>query len=290
MNKSLSNFIVAVDSNCDLNMNVCLKNKIVPLQLTYVMDDIKYIDNMEERNYKTFYNKMRKGIGCKTYNANIYEYMNFWYNLLKYNLPILHICAGSGINNSYSNALIARQTIIESSVNAKIYIIDSTLTSLGCGVLALKAVEYRNNNIDIESTYKLLEEIKLNINTCYATKNLKYLNDNDRIANKKRIKGTKILSIDKNGKLILVNKKIHNNEVIKSIKENIEKNIVSPDDQTLYICYADNYVNAKIYGEKIKEELKFKNVFYSSIGPTNGCVTGPDFIAMYYFGNKRISN
>lgn len=293
MNKNSLNFIITVDSNCDLNLNVCKKNNIIPLQLTYIMDEAIYVDTMKERSYKTFYNKMRNGVYLKSGNADIYQYMDFWYKLLKLNLPILHICVSSDVNSNYKNANIAKQTLLENYKNAKILVLDSKLVTIGCGLLALKAAEYRNKNFDIEDCYNYLENIKYNINSCYTTKNIKYLNNFGKInANRieKKSKIRKMLKINKNGELIITNKKINNRKMLKTIEENIKKQVIKPNEQTLFISHSDDFTNAKKYGEKLKNELNFQNVFYTQIGPSTGSMTGPGFIAMYFFGDKRPSN
>lgn len=74
-----------------------------------------------------------------TSRVNAYEFVEFWESLLSLELPIVHISLGSGISGTYANGLQAVELMKEKYPDQDIYLINSTLASVGYGMLALKA-------------------------------------------------------------------------------------------------------------------------------------------------------
>ena len=62
---------------------------------------------------------------------------------------------------------------------------------------------------------------------------------------------------------------------------------VDPEDQTLYICHSDIAEEAEQFGEDIKKEFGFRDVFYTYIGTTIGSNCGPGLMAAFFVGKKR---
>ena len=78
------------------------------------------------------------------------------------------------------------------------------------------------------------------------------------------------------------------NDLYSFLKNGIINSDNSFKNQTLYISHSDNVKDAKVCGEKIKEELGFKNVYYSYMGPSVISNIGPNFLALFFFKDKCI--
>lgn len=285
-------FCIAIDSGCDLPMSLCKEKGIYPLQLTYIINEEIFTDTMLHEDCKVFYDKMREGAVPKTSQVNSIQYLEFWKTLLPLGLPIIHISMGSGISGTYSNGVIARDMLLEEFPDAKIYVLDSTLASVGYGMLALKATDMREEGKEFEECIEWLENHKIDINTYYTTDDLTYLYRSGRVSKVSAIVGNAlsinpILRLNSEGRLLVAEKVRGRKATLKKIYGIIESLAVNPEEQTLFICHSDIYEEAQQFGTEIQERFGFKDVYYTYIGPTIGTHAGPGLMAAFFFGQPR---
>lgn len=132
----MSDYIITTDSGCDLPLSELQKHNIIPFMLQYEIDDVLFTDTMLHEDCHLFYEKMRAGAAPHTSQINAQQFVDFWKPLLKNGLPILHISLGSGVSGTYRNGTLARAMLLEDFPDAEIYVLDSTLCSVGYGMLA----------------------------------------------------------------------------------------------------------------------------------------------------------
>lgn len=289
----MEKFRVATDSGCDLPMSVCRERGIFPLQLSYVIGDTAYTDTMEPEDCHAFYDKMRAGLVPKTSQINPEQYLEFWSSLWESgDAPIVHIALGSGISGTYANGLIARDMFLEEHPDAQIFVVDSTLASVGYGMLALEAARLRDEGKTPEQCVRWLEEHKANVNTYYTTGDLTYLYRSGRVSRAgmtiaHALNIWPILNLDLEGHLIVTEKARGKKNTIARIHRIIDELCIDPQEQTLFICHGDILDEAKAFGDEIKEKFGFKDVFYTYIGCTIGTHSGPGLMAAFFFGKPR---
>ncbi|HHT64536.1 MAG: DegV family protein [Caldicoprobacterales bacterium] len=288
----MQKFCVATDSGCDLPMSLCKELEIYPLQLVYYFGDEAYQDTMNQEDFKEFYRKIREGLLPKTSQVNVYEFVAFWESLLSKNLPIVHICLGSGISGTYSNGLLAMEVMKEKYPDQEIYLVDSTLASVGYGMLAIKAAELRDRGKTPQECVDWMEEHKIEINTYYTTDNLEYLYRSGRVSRAGAVIGTAlkinpILRLDKEGHLLVQEKIRGTKATIRRIHEIVEELSIDPQSQTLYICHSDIPEKAGDFGDGLQQKIGFKNVYYTYIGSTIGTHAGPGLMAAFFYGKPR---
>ena len=288
----MENFIVTTDSGCDLPLELLMERKIKPLMLSYIIDGVAFKDTMIHADCHQFYEKMRKGAVPKTSQLNAYEFVEFWRPLLKKGTPIIHISLGSGVSGTWHNGLIASHMLMQEIPGSKIYVVDSTLCSTGYGMLALKAAEMRDAGKSAAETFAWLEQHKINVNTWYTTDELLYLRRSGRCSRASAIIGTAfkicpILNLDSAGHLIVQERVRTLPKTIARIHEIIGDTVVDPQNQTLYICHSDIQDQAREFGEALKKEFGFKDVYYTYIGTIIGSNCGPGLMAAFYFGTPR---
>lgn len=287
-----NNFILSTDSGCDLSLDLCQKNNIIPIHLKYYNDEEVSTDTMIEADSIVFYNKMRKGKLFKTSQINTDEFIEFFEPMLSENLPILHICMGSAISGTYNNGVVAVRKLKEKYPESKIYFLDSTLASVGYGILALKVAEFREQGKTAEQCAKWVEENKTKINTYYTTSTLTYFAKSGRLKSSSAVLGkllavNPILKLDKAGGLSIFAKVIGKKAAVNKIISSIAEKIINPKEQTLYVSHSDIPEEAKIFGETLKEHFGFKDVLYTYIGSTIGSHCGPGTKTAFFFGKER---
>jgi DegV family protein with EDD domain len=286
-------FQLMTDSGCDLPMSLCKERSIIPLQLNYEIDGVNYVDTMNHDDCHLFYEKMREGKVSCTSQITPAQYLDFWEkNFEKCDLPIVHISMGSGISGTYDNALVAKDIFLEKYPDAQINIVDSTLASVGYGMLALDAAKMRDEGKSPEECVAWLNAHKAEINTYYTTGDLTYLYRSGRVSHTgmviaRTLNIWPILNLDLEGHLIVQEKAHGKRKTVQRIHQIIGELCPHPEDQVLFICHSDIYDEAKEFGDEIKEIFGFKDVYYTYIGSTIGTHSGPGLMAAFFYGKPR---
>ncbi|MGI6188979.1 MAG: DegV family protein [Clostridiales bacterium] len=287
-------YCVSTDSGCDLPATFCQDREIYAYRMKYVIGDKTYTDQMNPEDSIAFYNKMRAGDVPRTSQMTPNEFIDFWSTLYeKLNLPIVHVAMGSGISGTYSNAVIARDMFVESHPDAKVFVVDSTLASIGYGMLCIWAADMRDAGETPENCVEWLEMNRININTYYTCDDLKYLYRSGRVSKTGAAVGTilninPILNLDKEGHLIVQEKVRGRKKAFRRIYEIVEERVINPSSQTVYICHSDcSNEDVKTFSETLINRIGFKDSFISYISSTIGSHCGPGLIAAFFVGKPR---
>ena len=287
-------FVVSTDSGCDLDISILNENKIYAFPLQYELNGEIITDTMIQADCHKFYDGMRQGDAPKTSQINPYQFVEYFKPIAaeNNNLPIIHISLGSGVSGTFNNGCQASEMIKDENPNADIRMVDSTLCSVGYGMLALEAARLRDEGKSAEECVAWLEEHKGNMNTWYTTDELKYLYRSGRVSKLGAIIGEAlnicpILDLDLEGHLIVQEKVRGLKKTLRRIYEIVDGIVENPEEQTVYVCHSDIPEQAMKWGEELKEHYGFKEVKYTYIGPTIGSNCGPGLMAIFFWGKKR---
>ncbi|WP_243112776.1 MULTISPECIES: DegV family protein [Acutalibacteraceae] len=290
----MAKFCVSTDSGCDLPGEYCEKRNIYFYRMKYTVGGVEYADRMHLGDCRAFYDKMRGGAVPRTSQMTPVEFENFWSELYqKYGLPILHIALGSGISGTYDNAMIAKTLFLGKYPDAKLFVIDSTLASIGYGMLCIWAADLRDGGKSPEECEKALNEGKVYINTYYTTDDLKYLYRSGRVSRTGEMIATAlninpILNLDREGHLIVREKIRGRNHALGRIGDILGQLVTSPERQTVYICHSDcKKEEVQFFSQEMISRFGFRNSFVSYIGPTIGSHCGPGLLAAFFVGQAR---
>ena len=290
----MGKFCVSTDSGCDLPAIFCEKRDIYAYRMKYIINEIEYIDQMNPEDGATFYNKMREGAVPQTSQMTPYEFVDFWSGLLeKLSLPIVHIAMGSGISGTYANAVIAKKLFLDLHPEAQIFVLDSTLASIGYGILCILAADIRDAGAAPDQCMEQLESRKIHINTYYTTDDLKYLYRSGRVSRTGAIVATAlninpILNLNKEGHLIVREKIRGRKRALNRIYDIVQELVVDPAGQTVYICHSDcKAEEVEDFSKTLVNRFGFQGSFINYIGPTIGSHSGPGLIAAFFAGQSR---
>lgn len=288
----MNDFIVAVDSSCDLALQDCKDINVETIKIKYQIDDKVFEDSMEPEKQKKFYDMMRDGAVPKTSQINEMEFVEFWKPFVKQGKPVVQIVLASAISGTYNNAVNARETIKQEFPDAEIYVVDSTGASNMVGILVYKAAEFRNNGLTAAQTAKAVEDIKHNVHAVYTTNDLIYLYRGGRLSKGKFIiakaLGIKpLLKVNYEGKLYTDDSARGTKGILQKISDNVKDLVVDPENQNLFVAHADALDYAKEAVSVITASTRFKGVKYSQIGSTIGAHAGPGLISFYFIGVER---
>lgn len=288
----MEKFIVTTDSGCDLSGEYCESLGIVPLKMCWTAGEENITDTMVPTELKAFYDGMRSGTEPKTSQVTPYQYIEFWTPLLERKLPIVHIALGSAISGTYANGVKAAEMMREEHPDCVIHVVDSTLASVGYGMMAINAAKMRDEGFTPEQCVAELERTKASVNTIYTTGDLTYLYRSGRVSRTGMVVAHAlniwpILRLNIEGTLLVTAKERGKKHTLDRINKIIEEAVLEPEKQTLYICHSDIPEEAHEFGESLKELFGFKDVFYTYIGTTIGSNCGPGLMAAFFTGKDR---
>ena len=145
---------ISAESTIDMPKDLLQKFDIHTVPFTVIIGDEVHLDG-EFENTKIFeyFDKTKKL--PSTSAVNEYQYKEHFENLLKSYDAVIHLSLSSGVSSAYRNA----QNVANEMKN--VYVIDTLSLSTGIALLALKAREMVDNNVDILDIVKYLEENKL---------------------------------------------------------------------------------------------------------------------------------
>lgn len=295
----MGKYILSCCSTADLSKEYLEKIDIKYVCFHFELNGREYFDDLGESvSADEFYISMIKGAETKTSQVSIGEYIEHFTKYLEEDKDIIHVTLSSGLSGTYNSACIARDELKEKFPERKIYIIDSFGASSGYGLIMDKLSELRDSGMSIDDVYYWIEENKFNMHHWFFSTDLKFYIKGGRISKAAGLVGTALnicplLDMDNKGHLVPQEKVRTKKKVIKKIVERMEENV---EDGLGYSgkCFLSQsycYEDAKKVGNFIEKKFPKLDgkVEIFNIGATIGGHTGPGTIAIYFWGNKRIS-
>ena len=139
-------FTIVTDTSANLPLDLAREEKIEILNLRCNMSGVEkcqsYLDS-DSFDSKTFYDAMRAGARVTTSQINPQAYVDCMEKHLKEGKDILFVGMSSGISGSFNSACIAAEQLREEYPGRTIRLIDSLGASLGEGLLAVEAIDWR---------------------------------------------------------------------------------------------------------------------------------------------------
>lgn len=285
-------FVIVTDSTSDLNKELREKYDIEYVAMNYLVDDTEYPASLdwESHSTKDFYDLMRNGKLVKTTMVPATTFTAFFDKCYAEGRKnILYIACSSGLSGSYNMSLKLIEEFCTSHEDMTIIAVDSKISSLGEGFLAMKASEMRAEGKSMKEIADYLESIKLNINQFATVATLNYLVKSGRMKPMKGFFGDlvgikPILISDATGTNVAVKKVKGAHASLMEIVNLTVTSAIKPEEQTLYISHADNLESATFLRDEIMKRAPFKDAVISTIAPIVGASTGPGTLCTFCLG------
>ncbi len=287
-------YIIFSDVSIDIDKNFAKANDVryIPMEYTLGEEVFYCVEPESDEMMHNYYEKLRNKITTQTSQITPNKYIDVFEPLVKEGNSILYISLSSGLSSTYDSALLAAKNLKEDYENAQIEIVDSLGATGGIGLLVESAVHNRDNGMSLEDNANWLRENAGKVNLWIKVEDLMYLMRGGRVSATTAIMGTAlnvkpILTINTVGKLVTVDKKRGNKQAIKSLLERFKGNFNPDVSKTVYISCADCIEDAKSLKEILMADYPDINVKITMLSPIIGAHTGPDMIALIYYGTDR---
>ncbi len=293
----MSDFILSCCSTADLSKEHFLNRDIQYICFHYSLNDVSYLDDLgESMSFDEFYHQMEQGAETKTSQVNVDEFIQYFRQLLKEGKDIIHVSLSSGLSGVINSAHIAKERVLEEYPERQITIIDSLAASSGYGLLMDKLADLRDEGFEYQQVIDWAETHKLDLNHWFFSMDLSFYVKGGRISKTSGFVGNllniiPLLNMGQQGELVPYAKIRGKKKVVKTIVEEMSQHANSglAYADKCYISHSACLEDAKHVAELVEEtfpHLKEK-VEINSIGTTIGSHTGPNTVALFFWGDKR---
>lgn len=289
----MGSFVVMADSTCDLSQDMLNKYEIdyAPMAYSIGTEEFPAMLDWSSHSPEEFYDMMRCGTVIKTSQVStacFEEHFNKW---LQEGKDILYISCSSALSGSINVARLVAKNLAEVYPDRKIMCVDSLISSLGQGHLAMLAAKLRDEGKSVTEVAKFIEDTRLHVNQVATVGSLEYLKRAGRVTAASSFFGN-FFGI----KPILISDKIGQNYAIRKVKgaantrkemaKEVAAAVENPEEQTLYISHADALADAEAYRDEILKLVSFKDTYIGNIAPIVGASVGPGTIIAYFVGKE----
>ena len=286
----MNKYVIICDVTCDLNKELRDKYDIKYVKGHMTGPDGKEritVLNWNEISHDEFYNDLKKNPnGYSTSPASPDEFKEVFERYLIEGYDILSISISTALSGTYNFSLQAKEMLKDSYPDRKIICINSLRYSTGFGLLAVRASMLRAEGKDIDEVAAWVEENK---NHCHQAGFLDAAKG--RLSKSKAFMG-KLIGIkpmgefDYNGLTTIIGKAKGDKASIDAIIKYMEKTIINPEDQIIFIASTNRLKQATALKARIEETFKPKEVIITDVFPADGINIGPGLMSAYYFGTK----
>lgn len=289
----MNDFIIMVDSACDLPLEIINENNIYYMGLKCLFKGTDYIEDCGvSLSYKDFYTGIREGEMPTTSQVNSFRFESAFEEIIKSNKDILYLSFSSALSGTMNSALIARSALLETHPQANINIIDTKSASLGYGLLVLQACRLKSEGMSISQIETKIKETIPKLNHIITMDDLQYLSRGGRLSGTAATLGTLLqlkpmVKINDLGQLINYNKVRGRKRSIATLFEEFEERAVDINSQKLIaICHSDCLEEAERLAKMVTDKYSI-DILINDIGCVIGSHTGANTIAIFFIGEKR---
>lgn len=264
----MSDYMLSCCSTADLTEEHFLRREISYVGFHYELGGVRYLDDLGKTiDFPTFYQAMADGVRTKTSPVSVDEFETYFEKILYKGKDILHVCLSSGLSDVMSAAMEARKHLMERYPERKIFIVDSLGASSGYGLLMDQLADLT-----------------------YYVRGGRISRAAGSIGNALDI--CPLLNMDDAGHLVPRYKIRTKKRVIQAIVDQMENcaKAHTAYDGKCYLSHSNCYEDARAVADLVEERFPRLNgpVEIYDVGTTIGSHTGPDTVALFFWGQERM--
>jgi DegV family protein with EDD domain len=254
-------FRIVADSSCDLNDDLRKKVDIgiVPLKLD--VDDKTFVDD-SKLNVKDLLTAMKNSLNpIKTSSPSPGDFITEY----EKGKNVFVVTLSSALSSTYSNAVLAKNIVLEQNSNKFIHVFDSLSASIGETLISLKIFDMIQKSYSKFDIVEKVEQYIKEMKTYFVLESLDNLIKAGRIS---KIKGLlanalsikPIMGSDEDGSIRLVEKVRGSKRVYKRLVDVIGEEEQKFEDKILGIAHCNALEKAEELKKDIEDKYNFKEI------------------------------
>ena len=286
-------FVISTESNADLPKEFVEEHKICVIPHYYSIEEKVYGEN-EELSVEAFYQEMIDKKKVATMASNPGVIIDRFRSYAAQGKDIIHISFSSALSAGYSNIVMGAKEVMEEYPDVNIQVIDTLSASVGEMLMIQKGLECKQKGCTLEETVAEIEQLVPHICVQCTVNGLNHLYRGGRLSKTSAILGTlssikPILYVDKEGKLVALDKVRGRKKSLSTLVDQMEKRIGAFKDKQIAIgiIHGDCIEDAEYVKSLIQDRFGYENFIIRPIGPSIGAHSGPDTVGLVYLGEYR---
>lgn len=289
----MKKFAILTDSCSDLDRENRERFDVdyLPMRMLFNERDLPADLDWADVSFGEFYRMMRDGIRIRTAQINAMEYAEAFESYVAKGADILSISCSSALSSSFKGSLVARDKVLAKHPDAKIFCIDSRISSLGQGMLCKAASLLRGQGKSIEEVAGYIEKNKQRVKQFATVENLVYLKRAGRVSAASAVFGgllqiKPIIVSDEKGENVAVEKVKGRKNSLGRIADLVQGAYEKDPLYGICIGHADCEQDALALRSLIAERLPGAEITVDKIGPIIGASSGPGMLSAYCYAKE----
>ena len=293
----MGDYVLSCCSTADLSKEDYKNRDIHYISNTYEIDGIRYVDDLGESvSYPEFYQAIREGAKTRTSHIDKASYVQYFEGFLKEGLDILHITLSSGLSVTVNYANEARDELKLKYPDRTIYIVDSMAASSGYGLIMETLADKRDQGADLKELYRWIIENRMNMNHILFSTDLTTYLRGGKLSKRSKVKAERkgycqLLYMNYIGELVVKDRIRGTKNAKQWIVDQAFLAAGENYDGKVYMSHSDCLDDAKEVAAMLQERLPRieGEIQIKDIGNTVGSHSGPGTVAIYLWGDTRVS-
>ena len=240
---------------------------------------------------KALYNIMRGGERVLTTQVPPEEFRRVFTKYLEEGKDIVYVGCCVKQSSSVNTAAVVAKELLQGYPGRVIEVIDSLNASLGEGMVAMKAAEFRDQGFSASEIAEKTRAIRNNVREYVTVHSLDALRRAGRVKASSAFFGNlfgvkPIIISDVEGAQAGFKKVKGRETSIREIVNLLKETMIDPEHQTVYLVHADAGEDAELLRKTVLENIPCRDVYTAYIGPIIGASVGPDALAVFGFGEE----
>lgn len=238
-----------------------------------------------------FYNTMRSGGRTLTSQVPVEEFRRVFKKYLEQECDIVYVGCSLKQSGSLNTGTVVARELMKEYPGTEIHYIDSLNTSMGEGLLALRAAAYRDRGLTACQIAGHIARERNLVNEYCTVHSLDALKRAGRVKASSAFLGNllgvkPIIIAEAEGYQMPIKKVRGRQTSMQEIVMLLKDSITSPEKQTICIAHGDCIVEAKQLEELVRREIPCRDVYCDFVGPIIGASVGPDALGVFAFGQE----
>ena len=294
-NRGFIMYTLFTDTDCDITPEIAAQYGYKLISMPYTIEGqlvFPYVD-FKEFDYKTFYNRLRKGVIPTTSALSPVEYINYFEPEFKAGRDILYVHFSAAMSATFNSMRLALDELSEKYPDRKVYTIDTKGITLGSYNICHYIGEMYKNGASIEEIQKwAATEVDKTAFYFYAD-DLKFFGKSGRVSGFAAFFGNviglkPIIYIGNDGKMTTKDKCRGRKNTLQKLLDYVIDLQEDIKNYRVTIAHTDALDIAEEFANMMKahfgDDLKIE---YEVVNPTAGSHCGPNAIGVSFHAKHR---
>lgn len=285
---------VITDSCSDLSRELLEKYDIDYAQMNtvYKGEQTKASLLWEYYSPKELYDTMRGGDRVTTTQVPVEEFMRIFKQYLDADYDIIYIGCTVKLSGSVNTAAVVANQLKDEYPDARIEVVDSLNSTLGEGMIAMRAAELVKDGKSIDEVLAEILPLRNHANQFATVHTLEWMRKAGRVKAGKaffgNLMGVKpILISDVDGMQAAVKKVKGRQNSLKEIVNMLAEATEGHEPQTIYVAHADcSEEEMDWFRAYVREKINCTDIITVYIGPIIGATVGPETVGIWGYGKE----